>query len=335
MNGGNNEYSYSKNSHIQRNVAEKAKSILVSGIIDNLDIENSSSSSSLNKFTIADLGCSTGPNTFISVENIIEAIRQKFKILPEIQVYFNDHVSNDFNALFFNLPSSRNYFACGVGGSFHGRLFPKGSINFVYSAFALQWLSKVPSELNCGVCNGGRIHYGNAPKEVCDAYYGQYERDMISFFDCRAEEVAPAGLMAFLVPGRPDEALPSQFSLSLFLQILESCLVDMADEGEISKEKLESFNMPLYSPSIEELRRIIDKNGKFSIVKLEAHEESIKMLSSRSCRSGFESIISKHFGGEIIEQLFKRYDTKFAQHYPIVVADCTSLYIFVLLKRHL
>ena len=89
--------------------------------------------------------------------------------MPEFQVFFNDHTSNDFNTLFTSLPPERPYFATGVPGSFHGRLFPNSSLDFVHSSYALQILSKVPKELlnkNSAAWNKGRVHYASAPDEV-------------------------------------------------------------------------------------------------------------------------------------------------------------------------
>ncbi|KAK7836598.1 farnesoic acid carboxyl-o-methyltransferase [Quercus suber] len=66
--------------------------------------------------------------TFISVQNIIEAIELKYRSkgvnteIPKFIVFFNDQVSNDFNTLFKSLPPNRQYFAVGVPGSFHGIL---------------------------------------------------------------------------------------------------------------------------------------------------------------------------------------------------------------------
>ncbi|CAK9154030.1 unnamed protein product [Ilex paraguariensis] len=145
---------------------DRSKPILVEAIDENLDIQHGSSASIC--FRIADLGCSIGPNTFTSVKNLIEAIKQKHQIegqttrIPEFQVFFNDHVDNDFNALFTNFPPDRPNFAAGVPGSFHSRLFPKACLNFVDSANALHWLSHA--------FNKGRIYYTNEHKEVGEAY---------------------------------------------------------------------------------------------------------------------------------------------------------------------
>nr|POE67091.1 isoform 2 of probable s-adenosylmethionine-dependent methyltransferase at5g38100 [Quercus suber] len=112
------------------------------------------------------------------MQNIIDAVQQKYQSLgfashmPEFQVFFNDHASNDFNTLFASLPPERPSFATGVPGSFHGRLFPDFSLDFVHSSFGLQWLSKVPEELlnkNSAAWNKGRVHYASAPDEVAQA----------------------------------------------------------------------------------------------------------------------------------------------------------------------
>lgn len=189
-------------------------------------------------YRIADLGCSVGPNTYTAMETIIEAVVQKYQSkghleLPDFQVFFNDHVSNDFNTLFVNLPREKQHLAAGVPGSFYTRLFPKASLNFVYSAYALQWLSMAPPEIgdmNSPSCNKGRISHLNAPDEVGQAYSAQYAKDMESFLSARAQELAPGGLMAILIPSSKDGNLPAQTSPGPYIQPLESSLLDMGNE---------------------------------------------------------------------------------------------------------
>ena len=89
---------------------EAAKVLINEAIAEKLDLKQVISSK---LFTIADLGCSTGPNTIIAVENIMEAVKLKYQSFGssqealEFQVFFNDHVSNDFNTLFKSLPSDK------------------------------------------------------------------------------------------------------------------------------------------------------------------------------------------------------------------------------------
>ncbi|XP_060671009.1 loganic acid O-methyltransferase-like [Ziziphus jujuba] len=152
MNEGSGLYSYTRNSAIQRKAIEAAEELINKAIAEKLEINNFSS---LKTFQLADLGCSVGPNTFLAVQNVIDAVELKYQSqrrldsqqFLEFQVFLNDHISNDFNQLFTSLPPERRYFAMGVPGSFHGRLFPKASIHFFHSSYAVHWLSRVPKDV--------------------------------------------------------------------------------------------------------------------------------------------------------------------------------------------
>ena len=108
---------------------------------------------------IADLGCSSGPNTFLVVSELMKIVHQLCKKLgrqsPEFQLYLNDLPGNDFNSIFKSWPSFQENlknqvgsgfgpcFVNGVPGSFYGRLFSTKSLHFVHSSYSLQWLSQV------------------------------------------------------------------------------------------------------------------------------------------------------------------------------------------------
>ncbi|KAI8019932.1 putative S-adenosylmethionine-dependent methyltransferase [Camellia lanceoleosa] len=224
---------------LKRNAVESAKSLMNAAIVDNLDLNQLNRvSASSNSFKIVGLGCSVGPNTFIAVQNIIESVKLVCQCQGldsealEFQVLFNDQASNDFNMLFKCLSKGRQYFAAGVPGSFHGRLFPKSSFHLMHSSYSLQWLSKVPPELvdkQSPAWNKGRIYYGGAPKEVFEAYEAQFAKDMESFLNARALELVPGGLMALAVPCHPSDTPPSPFFLMVLIQLLEAILNDMAN----------------------------------------------------------------------------------------------------------
>ncbi len=153
--------------------------------------------------------------------------------LPEFQVFFNDNVNNDFNTLFKALPLDRQYMAAGVPGSFHGQLFPKDSLNFMHSAFALHWLTKVPEEVtkeNSPAWNKGRITYVGSSHEVLQAYTEQFLKDIKAFFSARAVELINHGLLAILMPCRPEGTLPSDSIVMHTLEVLAFALTDMAKE---------------------------------------------------------------------------------------------------------
>ncbi|KAK6930531.1 SAM dependent carboxyl methyltransferase [Dillenia turbinata] len=343
MTGGTGPSSYARNSNLRasREAAERLKGMITTVIVENLDISHISPTSNL--YCIADLGCSTGPNTFFTVNTIIEAIKRRSdqenadEHLPDFLVFFNDHVSNDFNTLFASLPADGKYFAAGVPGSFHRRLFPKGSINFFNTSYALHWLSKTPrelSDLNSPVCNKGKITYADARNEVVEAFASQFAKDMDSFLVARAQELAPGGLLSILIPCRPDGMHPSKSPFGLLFESLESSFVDMVNEGRLNKEELDSFNIPVYSPSASEVRLLVQHNGCFSIARLEVRQEHVHIISPQSVRAGFEGIFSKNFGNEIIDEVVRRYADKVEGCSFIRDEEGINCQLFILLKRN-
>lgn len=294
VNGADSLYSYSKNSSfqvslsgvqaslyideekesnplasfLQRNTIDAAKELIKEAVFDKLDIEIFSPT---NTFRVTDLGCSVGPNTFLAVQNILEAVEHKCRTqahnsdqVPEFQVFFSDQAGNDFNELFQSIPPDRNYYAMGVPGSFYSRLFPKACLHFVYSSFSLQCLSKVPEQVvdrSSPAWNKGRIHYSNSAHEVVEAYATQYAKDMECFLSARAQEIVGGGLVAFVVPGRPDGTPHTQNIYNMSTDLFGSCLMDMANKvifffvsicGEVTKFSFSSFlHIKVKSPALD------------------------------------------------------------------------------------
>ncbi|KAF8398924.1 hypothetical protein HHK36_014789 [Tetracentron sinense] len=344
MIGGDGPYSYAKNSEIQRAAINDAKTMIDEGIAKNLDIEHLPFD--LNTFRIADLGCSVGPNTFIAVQNIITAVEHKYQSkglkssIPEFQVFFSDHSSNDFNTLFTSLPLKRRYFAAGVPGSFHGRLFPKASLHFVFSAYALHWLSKVPKEVedkNCLVWNKGKILCTSVRNEVVEAYSAQFAKDIETFLYARAQELVSGGLIALIIPGIPNQTPHSESNLGPVFDLLGSSLMDMAKMGLFSETKVDSFKLPMYTPSPQELEGLVERNGCFSIKKFDVVAPSMKFNAQRCLmcfRAVMEGIISEHFGTKIIDELFDRCSAKLEKFSFSVDSDYSKEnQLFVILKR--
>lgn len=214
---------------------EAATEIINEAIANQFDIN--AFPTSPNPICVADLGCSTGPNTFKAMQNIVEAIKLKYiskggnSKIPDFVVFFNDQVSNDFNTLFKSLPPNRQYFAAGVPGSFHGLLFPKASLHFIHSSSAAHWLSNIPVDVmdeGSPAWNKGRIFYTNAPKEVKDAYATQFAKDMESILFARAQELVSGGLLALFLSGIPDVMSNSDSHTGIEIDMIGSCLMDMA-----------------------------------------------------------------------------------------------------------
>ncbi|KAL4637967.1 hypothetical protein ACB092_03G117000 [Castanea dentata] len=239
MNSGDGINSYTKNSYFQRAATNVVKAKIDDVIAEKLDVKKNSSTSE-STFRLADLGCSVGPNTFITMQNIIDVVQQKYQSqgldshMPEFQVFFNDHASNDFNTLFASLPP-RSYFATGL-----------------------------PEELlnkNSAAWNKGRVHYASAPDEVAQAYTDQFAKDITTFLDCRAKELVIGGLMVLIMPGIPNGIHRSSAPTGMIFDFLGLCLMDMAKEVASPKEMTQQ----------------VETNGCFNIERMEVTQPGTRV----------------------------------------------------------
>ncbi|KAH6827799.1 hypothetical protein C2S53_017158 [Perilla frutescens var. hirtella] len=344
MNAGDGPLSYVKNSSYQGGVLDVAKPILEEEIAKKLEI-----SSNQNAFCIADFGCSTGNNSFQATEIIIEAIKRKLELsnlkIPEFHVFFNDVITNDFNTLFSSLPPNRSYNVAAVPGDFHRRLLPPSSVHFAYSSWSLHWLSEVPKAVedsDSPAWNGGDIFYRGERKEVCDAYLDQFGRDVESFLKCRAVEMAGGGLMALLLPGVPAFWNPeNEFTLVSVAELLRSSLIDMAKKGRLSEAKIDTFNIPYYFPTPQQLKAILERSNNFAIERVEILTNTGKHVNIPNIRAAIasyravhESMLAHHFGVEIIDELFDLYEKKLAAS-PVLtnIDNDKTIMILAVLKR--
>nr|POE75048.1 salicylate carboxymethyltransferase [Quercus suber] len=113
MNGGMGETSYANNSLVQQKVISLTRPIIEEAITD-LYCRTLPRS-----LAIADLGCSSGPNTLFVVSELIKVVEKLRKKLGheslEYQVFLNDLPGNDFNTIFKSLPSFQKQMSCQMG----------------------------------------------------------------------------------------------------------------------------------------------------------------------------------------------------------------------------
>ncbi|XP_006398896.2 salicylate/benzoate carboxyl methyltransferase isoform X2 [Eutrema salsugineum] len=337
MNGGDGDNSYSTNSLLQRRVLAKAKPVLVKNtkeLMIDLNFPN--------YIKVADLGCSSGQNTFLAMSEIINIINvfcQKWnQNPPEIDCCFNDLPNNDFNTTFKsihlfkekNLTSFESYFVSGVPGSFYSRLFPRKSLHFVHSSYGLHWLSKVPKGLEK---NKTSVYITNSsPISTYKAYSNQFQRDFTTFLKLRSEEMISNGRMVLTFIGRNNMDNPLHRDCCHFWTLLSKSLRDLVIEGLVSASKVDSFYMPFYDPSEKEVKEIIGKEGSFEIKDLETHEYDIGHCNqdeAKRSKSGqneanyiravCEPLLVAHFGDATIYTLFNKFAYHVSQH-----ADCRN-----------
>ncbi|XP_040988640.1 indole-3-acetate O-methyltransferase 1-like [Juglans microcarpa x Juglans regia] len=345
MKGGKGEASYANNSQAQ---ALHARSMLhlIEETLDGVQLNSSEV-----PFVVVDLGCSCGSNTIYIVDVIIKHMIKRYEALgyepPEFSAFFSDLPSNDFNTLFQLLPpqanyggsmeeclaadSHRSYFAAGVPGSFYRRLFPARSIDVFHSAFSLHWLSQVPDSVldkRSKAYNKGRVFIHGAGENTANAYRKQFQTDLAGFLASRSQEMKRGGSMFLVCLGRTSVEPTDQGGAGLlFGTHFQDAWDDLVQEGLISNEKRDNFNIPVYAPSLQDFREVVEADGSFAINKLEVFKGGSPLVVSRpddavevgralanSCRSVSGVLVDAHIGDRLSEELFLRVERRAASH---------------------
>ncbi|KAI9185543.1 hypothetical protein LWI28_008249 [Acer negundo] len=344
MKGGKGEASYANNSQAQ---AKHARSMLhlLKETLETVQLKPSSETA----FAVADLGCSSGTNTLFTVTVIIQHMIKRYEslgyVLPEFSAYFSDLPSNDFNTLFQLLPplamgsmeeclvtdNHRSFFAAAVPGSFYRRLFPTRSINFFHSAFSLHWLSQVPESVmdkRSTAYNKGRVFIHGADEETAGAYKKQYQSDLASFLRFRSLEMRSGGSMFLVCLGRTSVDPTDQSGPGLlFGTHFQDAWNDLVQEGLITSEKRDTFNIPVYASSLQDFREVVEADGSFTINKLEVFKGGSPLVVNQpdnaaevgralanSCRSVAGVLVDAHIGEQLSEELFSRVEHKGTAH---------------------
>ncbi|KAI3813562.1 hypothetical protein L1987_18288 [Smallanthus sonchifolius] len=319
MNGGIGDASYSG---LQRMGIMKTKGVIEQAVSD-LRRSNVNFPKTL---VMADLGCSSGPNTLLVGSMVINAVtKTSFEMglkSPEVQINLNDLPTNDFNTIFIALqelqgnttngkirdvPHQPSCYFTGVPGSFFGRLFPMKSLNFVHSSYGLQWLSQLP-ELE--EINKGNIYLSStSPESVSRAYLEQFQKDFLGFLRCRSEVLMAGGRMVLTLAGRTTDDPRVEESNRLWGPFAMA-LQDMVFE---------------FTPSPTEIMNLVKMEGSFTIDHLEIFDvnwEAWKRMKNgndaselketddgvaKAIRAGIEPLVANHFGEAILDDVFMRY----------------------------
>ncbi|KAL9255701.1 7-methylxanthine methyltransferase 1-like protein [Drosera capensis] len=296
----------------------------------------------LRVFIAADLGCGTGQNTLHVLSTVKETLRRKCLELryelPDVQFYLNDLPGNDFNSLFRDIPRYDRdnldgdddddglirCFVMGAPGSFHGRLFPCNSLHLVHSNFGVHWLSKAPPELMTDKgfpVNKGKIYISTtSPMIVSQAYLDQFHEDFTMFLRSRSTEMLPNGRIVLILHGRlrADPTLETETSVGSYIvwEQLAEAISQLVSEGLIEEEKLDSFNVPYYIATADEVRAIVEEEGSFQVQFIETlvqetddKNEALKIRAEKrykNIRAFTEPLLSHHFGEKIMDQLYDK-----------------------------
>ncbi|EOA34343.1 hypothetical protein CARUB_v10021864mg [Capsella rubella] len=344
MVGGEGSESYKKHSSYQRALVEAANEKISEAISANLILDLVS-----NWVCVADFGCASGPNTFVAVQSVIDAVENKYRRETgqnpgdniEFQVLFNDLTTNDFNTLFKTLPSERRYYSAGVPGSFFDRVLPKQSFHIGVMNYAFQFMSKIPKGIldrDSTIWNKD-IHCTGFNNKVKQAYLDQYSVDSKAILDARAEELVPGGLMLLLGSCLKDGTKMSETYRGIVLDLIGASLNDLAHQGVIEQDKVDSFNITLYIAEESELRQIIEENGKFTLEGFEDilqpnKESSEPKIFAASAKAALGGILTAHFGEEGMIKAFELVEAKAHQNFTRIENAKSGMQYLIVLRKN-
>ncbi|XP_020089988.1 anthranilate O-methyltransferase 1-like [Ananas comosus] len=357
MVGGAGETSYATNSRLQEKAILETKTIIeeaIGAIYITLLPE---------RMVAADLGCSSGPNTLLVASEVIQVVAEQCRRTgrrpPDLQFFLNDLPANDFNNIFRSLERFEKkvdekkflpYYIVGLPGSFYGRLFPPQTVHFFHSSYCLMWLPQIPEGLESktgALLDEGNIYIGEtSPPWVVNLYKEEFKDSFSNFLKFRHEELLPGGQMVLTFLG--SEKNMSLGDLRYLWGLLQEALHDMVLEGLVEREKLCSFKIPMYAPTMEEVKDVIQKGGLFDIGRAHFFESSWDPFDDSSddfvldnlgssanvakcIRAVVEPIICRHFGEGIIDELFSRYAKNVARH--LLKGKAKHLALVFALKR--
>ncbi|XP_010252613.1 PREDICTED: indole-3-acetate O-methyltransferase 1 isoform X2 [Nelumbo nucifera] len=339
---------------------------LLEGTLDMVQLHSSPEEA---PFVVADLGCSCGCNTIYTTDVIIKHMRKRYEAMgyqpPEFSVFFSDLPSNDFNTLFQLLPplpiadkgsmedciaassndsdGHRSYFAAGVPGTFYRRLFPARSVDVFHSAFSLHWLSQVPeivTDNKSEAYNKGRVFIHGGNESTANAYKMQFQTDLAGFLRSRSLEMKRGGSMFLVCLGRTSVDPIDQGGVGLFFgSHFQEAWDDLVQEGLIEAERRDSFNIPVYAPSLQDFKEVVEGDGSFAInlqvvnggsplvVNRPDDAAEVGRALANNCRSVCGVLVEAHIGGQLSDELFARMERRATMHAKEMVENLQFFHI--------
>ncbi|XP_047043382.1 anthranilate O-methyltransferase 3-like [Lolium rigidum] len=339
---GERETSYANNSSLQRKALLETAPMLGKAVIEVcMGLSHPT-------MTVCDLGCSSGENTLFFVSKVIETIcchnrKLRASTNVQLQVFLNDLPGNDFNHVFLSLERFKEsvavgqeretlppFYIAGLPSSYYERLFPDKSVHFFHSSYSLHWCSQLPEGLE-GNPNEGNIYIAeNTPPNVVKLYQEQFQNNFLLFLKLRYNELVFGGQMLLIFLGRKNEDAYGG-GLNYLFGLLAQSIQFLVEEGLVEKEKLDSFNIPMYGPSVAEVKTVIEQSKLFRINKIKLLEHNWDPYDNsksdyvddppqsginvaKCLRAVTEPLLGSHFGEFVLDALFDKYAHNIAEH---------------------
>ncbi|OMO76194.1 SAM dependent carboxyl methyltransferase [Corchorus olitorius] len=161
--------------------------------------------------------------------------------------------------------------------------------------------------------NKGKIYISKTSlPAVSKAYLSQFQQDFLSFLRCRSSEMVTNGRMVLIIHGRETKD-PADRDGCYVWEVLADAISYMVSQGLIDEEKLDSFNVPYYIASRDEVEDLVKKEGSFTtefmdiiVINTLDITRSTPEFRAKNLRAFTEPIISYQFGEEIMDKLYDK-----------------------------
>ena len=219
--------------------------------IDDMDIVDN-----CNRFVMADIGCADGGTSLDMVRRVIAQVRQRAPAV-KMTVIYADQTANDFNAL-INIVHGRtrfeswfeqfdNVYPLVSGSSFYLQTVPDGTLDLVFSATAMHWLSKKP----CNISN--HVHMVGASGKQYEIFARQAKQDWQTILMCRAHELKCGGKMVLVNFCRDQQGryLGNTDGVNMF-DTLNEIWGEFLGDGRITQAEYQNMTLPQYYHTLAE-----------------------------------------------------------------------------------
>ncbi|MFT5113128.1 MAG: hypothetical protein ACI8P9_002456 [Parasphingorhabdus sp.] len=203
------------------------------------------------RVTIADMGCADAGT---SLDMIRSAIVHVQELNPQAQttVVYADQPANDFNALIgivhgrtaaFDswLGKIDNAYALASGASFYLQAVPDQTLDLVFSATAMHWLSSKPCNID------DHVHMVGASGDALEQFSAQAKKDWENILMCRARELKLGGKMVLINFCRDEQGryLGGTSGVNMFDNFNNNWLAFLQQE-RISADEYKAMTLPQY-----------------------------------------------------------------------------------------
>jgi hypothetical protein len=221
---------------------------------------------------IVDYGSSEGRNSLAPMVTAIGVLRERVGRALAISVIHTDVPDNDFTALFQTLANDPDsylrrdsaVFAFAVGRSYYDQILPACSVTLGWSAWAIQWLSRVP----CRIPDQVQVAYSR-DAAVRNAFAKQAAEDWKTFLVMRSRELYPGGRIVVLAMATDDNG---DFGYRPAVDAMYGTLLNMVDHGLIQKEELRRMAISTFSRTRAQFTEPFAKTGRFAGLSIEDFE---------------------------------------------------------------